>query len=568
MALLFLFLPGYIFTLYLPKIKNFFERLAFSFVLSLSFEIIISSLVAFLKPTLINHSLTIIAAFTIVMAIIKKKKIFILLNEWKNISKKEKVFFGVVCFLSLGAAIFIFYPHFGYLWPIHVDEWWAIGTIKNLVEGKSLNLDPYSFTPYPNYKPGFTSLLAAFSSFFHIDPIKYWPFLPAFNVFLVSFIASLILFKITRNFFAAGLVPLFLVALRSNAYVLGWWFFVPSSFALIFVLFLLVAAKHLILESPLYIFLSLILFTALGLIYLPFLGFVLLSFIPFTFQFFKKFPKIFFLLLIGTIVLISVFFFKSPYEAYWLNEKPFMIKNFFVPIGATFHFFEFLSFFKVMPLIIGLLAILGAFAVRKNNDLVGLLTAGLISVLNLILIYWKKFSFLVFYQRSYYFGGVVLAILAAFGLDFIWPKLKLKSIFKLAIVIAVIIAIFDGYFNLPSGTLLYHLVNSSDLEAFRWLKNQNNLKGTMTFAEPAVGSIITPFTRLPTKFNWLTTQNITIINQPTSPLLFFQTDDCQLKQEIVKKLNVSIIYSHRPQDCQFLKEIYNSNGVFIYEATL
>ena len=140
---------------------------------------------------------------------------------------------------------------------------------------------------------------------------------------------------------------------------------------------------------------------------------------------------------------------------------------------------------------------------------------------------------------------------------------RFKTIISLIFVITVLITIFYGYFNLPSGTLLYHLVNPNDLAALQWLKNQSDLKGKYVLSNADVGTIITPLSGLPAKISWLTTQGTAALKNPKN-LSFFNTSDCAVKKSIIIDLNTEIIYGRSPQDCSFLKEIYNKNNVFIY----
>ena len=558
-----LFLPGYFFTLLCRWISGFYKRLAFSITTSLALEIIISFIIAFLNLPLAVFFLPTIIVLTLIFGLITKRKSLVIFEEWKHLSKREKYFLGIIFVLALAAGAFIFYPHFGYRWPIHVDEWWDISAVQSLLTGRPLNTNPYLFTPYSDYKPGFTSFLANISAVLGKDPVHFWPYLPAFNLFLISFVTSLLLFAGTKNFWIAGLAPIFLAALRSNAYVLGWWFFVPSSFAFIFVVFLLITATDLF-KSWSGLFLAFIFSLALGLVYLPFLGLIILSFIPFGARLFKKFPVMFFLVLFSGIVSIVALLALSPYKSFWSSGEPAMLKAFFVPSQATIHFFNFLSFFTVVPFIIFILGLIGGLVLifKKENWSLALISGGIVGLLNLIIFYLYHISFLSFYQREYYFFGVILALLASISVGKFLAT-RFKTIISLIFVITVLITIFYGYFNLPSGTLLYHLVNPNDLAALQWLKNQSDLKGKYVLSNADVGTIITPLSGLPAKISWLTTQGTAALKNPKN-LSFFNTSDCAVKKSIIIDLNTEIIYGRSPQDCSFLKEIYNKNNVFIY----
>ncbi|MCL4404103.1 hypothetical protein M1432_02060, partial [Patescibacteria group bacterium] len=128
-APLLIFLPGYLITLFLPFASGFFKRLAFSIVLSLSAEIALSYLLAVFNPLFLKYFLPFIAIGALILGLIGRKRLLILVEEWRALRSRERLFSGALLALAVAAGIFIFYPHFGYTWPIHADEWWDVSAV-------------------------------------------------------------------------------------------------------------------------------------------------------------------------------------------------------------------------------------------------------------------------------------------------------------------------------------------------------------------------------------------------------------------------------------------------------
>ena len=580
-----LIFPGYLITIFLSSISGFFKRLAFSVVLSVSLEVVLSYLLVFFNSSLIHYFLLLMTGIILILLVLGWKlessaglkgngitnkgmtKIMVIVKEWKALQKKEKIFFVVILTLSLAVGIFVFYPHFQYLWPIHADEWWDVSAVESVLQGRPLNTNPYLLTPYPDYKPGFTSLLAGVFSG-GIEPVKAWAYLPALNLFMISFIVSLLLYDKTKNFWVAGLVPLFLAAIRSNAYVLGWWFFVPSMFALLFVLFLLLTVEDLLKNFWSGLVIVGVISASLGLVYLPFLGFLFLSFIPLIPKLFQRFPVVFIIVLFLVIISIITLLFLSPYKSFWPQSAPLLLKSFFVPIDATPAMIKFLGFFKVVPIVLFLLAICGFWFLRKTNWSKSLLTAGIMGLVFLLIIYFGGISFLAFYQREFYFLGVVVAILASVGCGTFLLKVKMPNILRWFAAALVIFMIFWGYFNLPGGTLLYYLVTPADFKALTWLKSQSNLQNMRVLSNAFTGTIVTPLSGLPVAVAGLTSQGVGIGNDLMQSSSFFNTTNCTIKKNIMIVFNAQIVYGNIPQNCSFLKEVYAKDGIFIYKRVL
>ncbi|MGC9603104.1 MAG: hypothetical protein ABSF47_01385 [Minisyncoccia bacterium] len=577
-------LPGYAITLAMPWVRRAIARLGYALVTSVALGVVVSSGAAYAKFPLGASLFASLVAVTLLFGLAFRRRITQVAEEWRDMARAEWLFLGFALLIAVAAAVFIAVPHFNYPWPSHGDEWWSVGTVQNLLSGKSINTHPYLPIDFPDYKPGFYSYIASVLNLVGADPVSSWAFLPALNVFLVSFVASLFLFGQTKRSFAGLLLPVFLVALRSDINILGWWFFVPSMFAFFFILPLLFGMRDWLRSSSGLGWAALAL-GALFLVYLPFGVLAVFALALSAVFILDKRRRIFMLVVILFLIAAGVVMGMalSPYQVYWqianfhfsspLAEK--FVSSFFVPAGATVpdprH--AFLGFLG-LPILV--LAVIGAWCVRKEKWMYGVLTAFAMGALNLVLLWITDVSFLVFYQRNFYLLGVMAAVLAVFGLDWLIGKTMAIRFFKnivaarfLVPIIITAVAIcwmFAGYFKLPAGAQLYYLVDRENLAATQWLRAQPELKGKTVLADEFTGSIITPLTGLYSKLSLLTSQNIQSVINPLDSLFFLKS--CDIKKDIIRRLAADIVYSRMPLDCPFLKEIYSSTSTFIYSTEI
>jgi len=240
------------------------------------------------------------------------------------------------------------------------------------------------------------------------------------------------------------------------------------------------------------------------------------------------------------------------------------IHSFTVPLKATSHFITNTDFFSIAGFPLVLLALFGAWLLRKNRWAAAVGWAALLGGINVAFAVIGGFSFFMFHQRTFHFLAVMVAVLASIGFQKIFNYGHRKSIIWVQVLIAggLLVFIFYGYFQLPDGTYLYHLVNPEDLAAMQWLKSQSDLRGIAVLADAPIGTIISPLARLPAKVSYLTSQNILARVNPRE--LFFADKPCNEKEELIIELGVGLLYAKKPQICDFLKEIYHSEQVFIY----
>lgn len=289
----------------------------------------------------------------------------------------------------------------------------------------------------------------------------------------------------------------------------------------------------------------------------------------------------FFLILVGMYIAQSI----SPYSEFWriargINLPSFLsqskiIQTFFVPLSATFHFAGGIGFFSTVPVLLFLSALIGFFLTRKDHWAESIRFGFFIGIVMLLFGIVTGVSFLVFYQRLFYFVGIIVAILGTMGVVLIVEKIRLHwdkeqlPVFWRTVVIFFLIAtfflvLFNKYFILPNGAGLYELVNKDDLAALLWLKENNGrFNGMSVIANQAVGTLVTPFSRLPSKVSFLTSQSAGALINPAG-FMPEEEWECEKKEKILVDLGAKILYAKKPQECVFLEEVYRNPSVFIY----
>ena len=581
-AFLLFFVPGYLATYLMPWVRGIASRIAFSLVTSISLGVILSFVIVLL-------GLPLFPVFPVALILLIGVESFVLRARFKEVvsggtgvSNREWVTVVFSFLFSLLAALFIFIPHLNHAWPIHADEWWMIGTVENIGEGRGLNAHPYTFSPFMNDKPGFSSYAAGMLGLAGADPIRAWPYLPALTLFLVSFISSLLVFRFTGDRWAAWCLPFFLAALRSNIFMLGWWFFVPSMFSFVFIVPLLISLSDWK-ETARGKLWALLLFIALSLVYVPYaavVGIALLLAMRGAITGAKRVYRWVLAFGIGAAVAIGTSL--SPYREYWnMPGVPHLyepiadyLKAFFVPIQATVSDAGiFLNLLDIAGIFLLLCAAFGFLFFRKEKWISALLWGVFVCGLNLISVWSFHASFMMFHQRAFYLFAVLAALFAAIGAARLFGWIARTPFFRnlgewRILCIGVLAAellflLFSGYFILPKGTYPFALVDEENLTAMQWLRGRDDLKGMKTVSNTIQGSIMTPLTRLVAKVNLLTTQTVSAsINMKEFNVLNEGT--CAEKESFITKMDADIVYAPIPQECPFLEKIYGTPNVFIY----
>lgn len=560
-----LVIPGYLATLFLPRALGFFRRAALTVVFGTAQGVIAGYFLVLLNPSFISFFLPLIALLSAVLALIERKRLSVIVGEWRELLGRER-FFAVFFFaLAVAAGIFIFSPHRGYAWPIHADEWASVSAVQSVLAEHPLNTNPYTLIAQTDYKPGFTTLLGVLFRMTGADPVRAWPFFPALSLGLIALVGAFLVFARTGSFFSGMLVPPFLAAIHSNAYVLGWWFFVPSTLAFLFLVPLLLMADELFADARTF-FLGLLPLAALGFVYAPFLALMLLPLLVAIFRKEKKHSVLFSVLLAGiSLIGVGWMLSSSPYRALWPEGTLAPLTAFFVPVAATLSSIRNYTFFDVLPIVLIVTGVVGMWVLRRAAWAKTLLAAASLASIGVLVESAADISPLMFSQRLFLFCAVAMALAGAAAAGVLLARLKGGLVLRTFLAVLLAAAGFLGYAGAADAVPSYRLVTPQHQTALAWLAEENIPDGTYVLAPPIVGTIITPLTGLPAPMNLLTMQSLDVEQNPER-YSFFGPHSCAEKESIAVTLGAGIVYAHEPIDCAFLERIYAKDQVFIYSV--
>jgi hypothetical protein len=124
----------------------------------------------------------------------------------------------LVLLILIFIFIIIYRPHTSYPYPLHADEWMHANAVAS---GNILDKEI-----------GFYIFLYPLSKVFNL--IQIYPYLPAIWACVSALALFAFMLYLTRNYWISLLSMAFFSALKSNANIMGVWFFVPFVFALPF----------------------------------------------------------------------------------------------------------------------------------------------------------------------------------------------------------------------------------------------------------------------------------------------------------------------------------------------
>lgn len=464
--------------------------------------------------------------------------------------------------------LLIYTPHFTNPYPVHVDEWHHITEAIKLKQG----ITPFGFS---GLEIGFHIILTLLSYITNL--VLIYPFLPA----IWTVFTALILFYITRqkttqfknNFFIAIFTIIFFASIRSNVNITGLWFFTPLTFSipfiflyfhlltkgieeknkkliiygLIIILFLLpIHAISVLFAIPIIIIYLLINYEYLLKEYKFFSLFLLIPLIGLIFyKFIMKIPfKILFSHLINSIQ------FKQGWGVLELNNSP----------------FELYSLTAYILAIMGIIFIFTYKSILKKY-LIYILWP-LITLISILIFKQTGISYLSPYQRNLYYFAISLPFLSALGFFYLLELIKIqinkiniqnkKLIYKIIQIVLIFLVIsltFNFYFNLQNQVKLYKVIDSNDYQALKFL---SQFPQTKVMAPAITSTAIFPVSG----HNPVGT--IVFYGNRKDVENFFQTSDCNIKNQILEKHKVKYIYSKQPIECNG-ELIYNQKNIFIYQ---
>jgi hypothetical protein len=479
-----------------------------------------------------------------------------------KLSRKEVIILIITCFFGF---ILVYTPHISNPYPVHVDEWHHIDEAIKLKQGEDFRKG------FSGLELGFRVFLVILSLLFNL--VKIYQFLPA----IWATITALILFYITHqktiklknNFLIAIFSMIFFFSIRSNVNITGLWFFTPLTFSIPFIfLYFYFFTQGIENKNKKQIIISLIimlflLFThAISVLFaIP----ILLIYSLFHYKYLKKEYKFFSIFLL--IPITGLFFYKIitkiPYQKLikdLIHALQFRhgwgvleLKNSPLEIYSTIGY---------ILLIIGMLFILSKKQHIKRYLIYILWPSTLI--ISILVFRVTNISYLSPYQRNLYYLAISLPFLSSLGLytllktieKLLRNKKRTIYILKTVLIILIIILAFNNYFDINNQVRLYQIVNNNDYKALKYLKDYSESR------------IMAPIS---------TSTAIFAITEKHSPVgtiyfygnrkaveNFYNTQNCQTKEEILKKEKAKYIYSKTEIDCNW-KIIYEKNNILIYE---
>lgn len=473
--------------------------------------------------------------------------------------------------ILLSAAILVLFalvysPHFGYRFPFHEDEWQHITESLQIAETGFNIQHPES---------GFHLFLYVFSFFWPLP--ETYQFLPA----IWALFGGLILFGVAyqksgHNFFIAIFSLIFFASLKSNINLLGTWFFVPLTFSIpIIYLYIHLFSEGILRRRSDYLIAALALIILLLPIHAVSVLFSLTFLLIFTLINYRDSLKLKILRLYLLIPVAGLFVYKIVLNVRW--------GDLFIK-AADFLTFERgwgvaernNSFFETYSFIGYVFAILGVyFLVSQKNYrrqfMIYLLWPS-VTIMAIIFYRLTGVSYLVPYQRYFYYFALSLPLLSAFGLFFFFVSLNhlIRRTFgeqspfflnglAIGIIIFVLIGAFARYYAIPPALNLYQVIDQDDYRALKFLSTQVPGK---VMANQLISAATYPFTG----------------NLPVGSIYFFGNQDviaafylsrqCGTKREILRKYDVRYVISKEKEeggiDCDWLK-IYD-DGDIIYQV--
>lgn len=379
--------------------------------------------------------------------------------------KKQALFILVLIFASL----LVFFPHYGYDYPLHVDEWQHLAQSRHLSEtGEFSFLNPYfenESTPF-TYEQGFHVFLSSFLEGGGLDPVTSYKYLPVLFMLLGCLAMFYLTFELFRNYWVSLLSMLFYATLKSNVNIYGPWFLVPLTFAIPFISVFLVTFLKGVKGDVRYLMVSGLIAVLLLLshpISLTFLFPVLMIY----FLFSKQPNKMFWSFLFFLLTIIGVFLINFTY-GWGIVEI-----NYFIP--------SFLGIGMTVMAIVGLII-----SMRKKKYLLPAWTIIVLIMIYVFVIF--GISFLAPYQRLLYYLLISFIPLAALGTYYTMKHVHV--LIGAALILVILFTSLNNYGELPSNVDLYYLISDEEYKLAKLIP-----ENSLVVASSSLGTAINPVNR-------------------------------------------------------------------------
>jgi len=484
-------------------------------------------------------------------------------------NKKEKTILIILLLVALFLNGIIYQQG---KFPLHGDEYVHLAHARDIVESGSIRfINPYfENTPFLlRLESGFHIFLAIFIFLFKNNTVLIFNILKNLVFVLNTFLIFLLSYYLSKNYKIGIFSAVFFMLLKSSPDILGNLFLLPINLGLaLFLTTMIFFLKYKEKPSPKIMSIFIFFFILLILIYPP--AAVLAFIIIFINQLFRIKSKndlknpltitIVSFAIIGLIISLAV---KSILKLSLSN----LINEFFIfhenwtPVAFTSSPFSFFGVIASVLALIGLALII--FRKQENNKIILLWFS--VGLINLYLFYLLKVSFFIPSTRLIFFFIVIMCILAGYGLNY---SIKLAKFVKNKKVRFILIIIFIiTIFTLQIISLYQYRENIKgiilDENKYNVIKfiGENYGKKNVIMAD-----VLTSFAIYPLTGNYvvgLLESNVGSGNRKDQKEFF--DSECEKKQEIVERNNVTLVISIKEIKCNFLNPVYQKENVILYQ---
>ncbi|MFH0861144.1 MAG: hypothetical protein V1921_08075 [Candidatus Altiarchaeota archaeon] len=491
-----------------------------------------------------------------------------------------------VALILLAAVVTTYGVHLDYSLPFHSDEWDHLTLGKEIVktgEADSVRAyNPYLGEPYRvNRGPAYHLLIALLMLHTGLG-VTLGTVLPTSIAFALGAGTYALAKHITGSDFAGALSAVFAMTIKSNVTMLGLWFTVPSAYGiamapLIMYLFIRTLEKgHLLnqYDISLGLILAQVAFShppSATVLFPVMAAYLILH--PKTVWKNKK--KLAAFAAIGLLLLaIELYIINIPREDI-LNPMKFVNRH--LRFTSEDEDSDIRYFYpKFVGRLTLFLTIVGAYTMLSSDKRgESILPIALLALLPLVYQYYTTGEvYLTTYRRIFLYNVEILLILAGIGLYKLYDitsstvnrigdkniGLPIKAIILAAVLLVTVNQVESTY---EYGEKLYHVIEEKDVSPILWLKD-NTPENAIVMATPNIAKAITPLADR--KIVGIVRTTLRSSEERSDDSWNFFTVDCDSKKNIARKYGVDYVFHNGPLGCDFLEEIHNEKGDYVYKV--
>ncbi len=487
------------------------------------------------------------------------------------LTKKQSAF---LILISILISVYVFYPHFPseletHPLPLHMDEWNHVTQAINLEEGE------YNFNSLTSLQVGFHFFLFILNKPF--DLILIYKFLPAIWAFITSIVLFFLVYTTTnKNFFISIVSIIFFGTIGFNNLYLGASYFTPLTFAIPFIyLFMFLFIQGLQNKNKKYLLISLGIMLFLLPIHAPSVLFAIPIMMLLGFLHFGHIRREYkFFLLFLFIPLAGLFFYGLVTKTSSFNFQNLINLIIFNRgwAGIEMKKISFIVLYTFLGFLFSILGFLGIL-IKKEKKYIPYLIWPAYLFISILLFNLSGVSLFSPVQRNYYYFLLGLPMISSLGVYYIanlfnhfFKKIN-KDFFKskktriILITSITVIILFLVYFSSFSqiSKRLPGRVNMNDYESLMYLSEFP--KGSVLAPVRSISFGVRPIS----KHYPIAVLYFNHAERQEEVDLFFSTEDCEIKNSIVKKYYVNYVISDKNISCDGYELLY-SKKPYIYKT--